>query len=392
MLSSYEETLEYLFNLHRFGMKPGLETIQEVLAKFDNPEKSFRVIHIAGTNGKGSVAAMIANILKKADFKVGLFTSPHLITFRERIQVNNCIIPKEEVIDLANKIRQKTPQLTFFETITVMAYLYFQSQKVDFVVLETGLGGRLDATNTVNAEIAIITSIAFDHTHILGNTIEEIATEKAEIIKQNATVITSVKGKPFEIIKNKAAQMKAKLMQAQPYQDKISLRGDFQKENAGIAYEAAKLLNIDERIIKKALGTTFWPARCEYITHNILIDCAHNLAGIKALTKFVKTQQYQKLITIFGVQSNKNFKAMIKALPKPDFLVLTKPRIQKALDPKILERDGPCKIIENPKKALKFAQSIATQKDLILITGSCYLVGNILEPEPEIKTIIPKAL
>ena len=388
----YEETLEYIYNLHRFGMKPGLETIKKVLEQFSNPEKKFKAIHIAGTNGKGSVAAMLAHTLKKAGHKVGLFTSPHLITFRERIQINDKIIPKEEIVDLTQKIKEKSPQLTFFETITVMAYLYFQSQNVDYAVLETGMGGKLDATNTVQPKLAIITSIGIDHAHVLGNTIEQIAEKKSGIIKPNITVITSNKDKPLEVLKNRAEEVKATVRLSKPYQGNISLNGDFQKENAGIAYEAAKFLKVDEKIIKEALETTFWPGRCEYVTNNVLIDCAHNLAGIRALTKFVKAQEYDKLIILFGAQENKDFRGMIKALPKPDFLVLTKPRIQHALDPKILERDGDCKIVEDPKQALKFAQSIASPKDLILIAGSCYLVGNILEPEPEIKEIIPKAL
>jgi len=391
MLTNYEETLEYLYGLHRLGIKPGLEPIQKACKAFNNPENSYGIIHIAGTNGKGSTAAMTASILQKAGFKVGLYTSPHLITFRERMQVDNKIIPEKEVIDIADQIKEKNLNLTFFETITLMVYLHFQKEKVDFAILETGLGGRLDATNTTKADIAAITSIDFDHMEFLGSTIEEIAAEKAAIIKQGAKIITSVKGPAFNIIKNRAADMQAKLIQTNDYEGELSLQGDFQRQNAGIAYEIAQELNIDEHIIEEALENTFWPGRCQYVTENIIIDCAHNVAGIKALTKFVKQQEYNKLIIIFGSQENKNYKAMLKALPKPDTLILTKARIQKAMDPATLKQDGNCIIKENPKDALKHAKTIATEKDLILITGSCYLIGNILEPEPEIK-LIPKAM
>ena len=392
MFDSYEETLKHIFGLHRLGMKLGLEPMRQALDKFGHPEKHFRIIHIAGTNGKGSVAAMVATILQEAGFKVGLFTSPHLITFRERIQVNKKLISKEDVVRLTQKINQCEVQLTFFETITAMAYLYFSEQDIDFAILETGIGGRLDSTNTVDAEINVITPIDFDHMEFLGNTIEEISGEKAAIIKKNATVVTSVSGVPLEVVKKKVKEMDATLIQAKLYDGELSLNGGFQKENAGIAFEVAKVLNIKKEIIKDALSKTFWPARCEFISNNLLIDCAHNLSGIKELTKFVKTQEYDRLLIVFGVRAKKNYTAMIKALPKPDLLIITKPRIQGALDPKLLETDDPCEIIEDPKEAVKYAQLMAKDNDLILVTGSCYLVGNILEPESEIKEIIPKAL
>jgi len=194
------------------------------------------------------------------------------------------------------------------------------------------------------------------------------------------------------VVKKKVKEMDATLIQAKLYDGELSLNGGFQKENAGVASEVAKVLDIKEKIIKDALSKTFWPARCEFIGNNFLIDCAHNLSGIKELTKFVKAQEYDRLLIVFGVRAKKNYTAMIKALPKPDLLIITKPRIQGALDPKLLEADDPCEIIEDPKEAVKYAQLMAKDNDLILVTGSCYLVGNILEPEPEIKEIIPKAL
>ena len=393
MLAEYEETLEYLYGLHRMGIKPGLEHTEKGCRAFNHPEKSFRVVHIAGTNGKGSVAAMVTTMLRKAGYKVGLFTSPHLITFRERIQVNGRIIPKQEVVHSANLIQTKDLGLTFFETITLMAFMYFRQEEVDFAVLETGMGGRLDSTNVTQSEICAITNIDFDHTEFLGDSIKEITTEKAAIIKKNSTVIVPSLGKKaMDIIEERVHEMGASLIVADMYNGNVSLLGQFQKENAGIAFAIGKHLKVKDEVIKEGLATTFWPGRCEYITENVLMDCAHNVAGIRALTKFVKTQQYDRLIIIFGVQFNKNYKAMIKALPKPDVLVLTKPRIQKALDPYFIEKEGECKIIEDPKEALTYAQSIAGAHDLILVAGSCYLVGNMLEPEPEITFMLPKAM
>lgn len=367
----------FLYNLKKFEMRPSLDNIKAAMNKLGNFQKNFRIIHITGTNGKGSTAAMISNILKKADFKIGMFTSPHLVNFNERIQINNIPISDNDAFKLIDKIKSLNIQLTFFEFITALALLYFKENNVDFVVLEVGLGGSWDATNVCDAEISVITSIYLDHTRVLGNSIEVIAKDKCGIIKKNSKVITC-NSNPINIIKEFC---KGKdFIITSPYQKKLNLKGDFQKINAGIAEAVCRLLKVPQNIIEKGLETVEWPGRLEFVEDNVLVDCAHNPAAVKEVTAFVKSNlKFNKLIIIFGVLADKDYKKMIKKLPRPDFLILTKPKIERALDPVKLAYDGPCAIIENPFEALRYAKNLAKHDDLIFITGSCFLVGNIME-------------
>lgn len=371
--------LEYLYKLKKFDFKskPSLKQIKIALEKLDNFHKKLKVIHVTGTNGKGSCSAMISTILEKADIKAGLYTSPHLVKYNERIKINNKNIKDEDILRLINKIKSINVALSFFEFTTVLALYYFYENNVDYVILEVGLGGTYDATNVCDAEIAVITDICLDHTRILGNTIEEIAKEKCGIIKENSKVVTEENNVALDIIKEKSKNNK--LIIAKKYEGEIGLKGEFQKRNAGIAYSVGKILNIDEEKIKEGIKKAKWPGRLEYLEQNILLDCAHNPSAILEITKFVKNLKYKKLIIIFGVLERKDFKKMIKQLPKPDFLILTKPKIDFALEPTQLAHDGKCAVIEEPSAALKFAKRLAREEDLILITGSCYLVGNILE-------------
>ena len=193
---NYQQSLDYLFSLTHSGIKLGLENTRRILAHFDNPQIKTRTIHIAGTNGKGSTAAFMESILRSAGYRVGLYTSPHLLDFRERIQIDRKMIGKEELAALTRRVKDATATLnikpTFFEFTTVMAFLYFYEKAVNWSVIETGLGGRLDATNLCRGEISIITSIGMDHTKYLGNSLKEIASEKAEIIKEDGIVIAGI--------------------------------------------------------------------------------------------------------------------------------------------------------------------------------------------------------
>lgn len=370
------QELDWLYGLTRFGEK-GLDYISEAMRRLENPHKNLRVIQITGTNGKGSTAAMIAEVLRRTGKKAGLYTSPHLVRFNERIQINGQQIKDEELLALIKEVKSLGIQLKFFEFCTIIALLYFSRKKVDFAVLEAGMGGRNDSTTICDAEIAIITNIGYDHMHILGNTIEEITKEKTGIIKTKSTAITCHNNAGLPWIKE--ACRKNKLIIAQPYTGIVGLRGPFQKINAGIAYEACKLLEIDEETIQEGIAHVKWPGRMEYLNNNLLVDCAHNITAMKTTAPFVKTLPKRKLIVIFGVLADKDYKKMIKALPKPDFLILTKPPIDRALDPAKLAYDGPCAIVEEPAEALRFAQNIARPEDLIFITGSCYLTGKIME-------------
>jgi len=371
-----QQELQWIYGLTRFGEK-GLDYISEAMRRLGNPHKNLRVIQITGTNGKGSTAAMIAEVLKRAGKKVGLYTSPHLVKFNERIKINGQNIKDEELLALIKEVKSLGIQLKFFEFCTTIALLYFSRKKVDIAVLEVGMGGRNDPTTICDAEIAVLTDIGYDHMHILGNTIEEITKEKTGIIKKNSKVVTCQNNTGMPWIKE--ACRKNKLIIAQPHTGIVGLRGPFQKINAGIAYETCKLLEIEEETIQEGIAHVKWPGRMEYLDKNLLVDCAHNITAIKTTAPFVKTLPKRKLVVIFGVLEDKDYKKMIKALPKPDFLILTKPPINRALDPAKLAYDGPCAIVEEPAEALRFAKNIAKENDLIFITGSCYLTGKIME-------------
>lgn len=371
------QELEYLYGLKKFGIKPGLDAIRKALDRLGNPQDDLRIIHVAGTNGKGSTCAMVAGILQRAGHTVGLFTSPHLVDFCERIQVDRQKIPEADVLRLVNGIKALDVPLTFFEFVTVMAILYFKEQGVDFVVLEVGLGGSWDATNICDGEICAITSISLDHTRILGDTIEKIAEDKCGIIKPGSRVVVGESNKALGTIKRCASN--EQLVLANRYAGKLGLNGDFQRDNAGIAYEVGRLLEIDDRIIRDALAQVDWPGRLQMMRENILVDCAHNPDAIEAARSYVKALGYGKLIVVFGVLADKDYRKMIKLLPKPDFLILTQPRSERALDPVQLAHDGKCAVIEDPAEAIRYAKGIAKDDDLIFVTGSIFLVGSIRE-------------
>lgn len=374
-LMDIEDEIQYLFGLRRLGMKLGLEPIKEITKKLDNPQKKYKIIHVAGTNGKGSTSAMIANILKCSGYKVGLFTSPHLIKYNERFRVNGEQITNEDLSRRIKLIREKNVDLTFFEFSTAIALQYFKEQKVDFAVVEVGLGGTWDSTNVVDGDVAVLTSIGLDHTEFLGDSVKEITEDKCGIIKQKSIVVANKENKGLEVIKKHAK----KLMLVDKYKGPIGLLGEFQKSNAALAAKTCELFGVSEGAIEKGIKTVEWSGRLEYIKNNILLDCAHNIDGIEEVTKFVKGLKYKRLIIVFGVTKNKDYVKMIKSLPKSEFLIFTKPKINKALDPVELAQDKKHIIIENPKEALTFAKNLAKPNDLVLVTGSCYLVGNIKE-------------
>jgi len=374
-----QEELERLYSLKEHKIKLGLEPTFKALEKLDDPQKNLRVVHITGTNGKGSVSAMVADTLQRAGYKVGLFTSPHLVKFNERIQINRKEITNDELVKLIEKVGNTGVQLTFFEYGTVMALQHFYDNKVDFVIFEVGLGGMLDSTNVVDAEIAAITDISLDHMNYLGNTIEEIATDKSGIIKKQSKVVTCVDNAGIKWIKEKCESQGNQLFLTNPYEGKIGLKGEFQKINAGIAKKVCELLEIEEAIIEEGIATTQWPARLEFVESNVLIDCAHNPAAIKAVKPYIDSLPKKKLILIFGSLRGKNHEAMIKELPEANTIILTKPWFERGANPDDLPFNQEVIIKEDPKKAYEYAKSIAGPDDLILVVGSIYLAGNIKE-------------
>ncbi|MBW2981793.1 bifunctional folylpolyglutamate synthase/dihydrofolate synthase [Candidatus Woesearchaeota archaeon] len=364
------KSLNQIFSIERKKKKFNLNKLNKFLDKIDHPEKDLKVIHVAGTNGKGSVCAMINSVLQEAGYKVGMFTSPHLIKINERFRINNKLISDKKLSRLTKKINQLQKQvkidLSFFETLTVIAYLYFKEKNPDYVILETGLGGRLDATNTCNPVWTIITNVSLEHTEVLGNTITKITKEKAGIIKNNVPVITNADKQALKIIKQIAKKHNSKIIKSKN-NVKTNLKGIFQLENAKTASTVLKQLKIKQKYIKKGLNKVIWPGRLEK-KQGILLDGAHNPAGIKALMKSINNN----LTIIFGAMQDKNIKEMAKFL-KYKKIILTKANIAKTLEPnKIRQYFKEPIITTNLKQAIKEAKK---HKNPILITGSIYLVG-----------------
>ena len=369
----YNEMLDWLYSLKTIGIMPGLEKISEAMEKLGNPQDKLRIIHVAGTNGKGSVCAMLESILRHAGYKVGMFTSPHLVDFEERFQVDREKISREDAFRLVARVRESGVNLTFFELTTAVAFLHFLEKKVDYVVLEVGMGGRLDATNIVKPVATVITSISFDHTNWLGDTLDKIAYEKACIAKRGVPLFTPVVN---DVIKS-VCEERGAAMFIVTGEEETNMRGTFQKKNAAVAASVARHLKIPESSIKKGLFSVYWPARLEFIENNVLLDCGHNTDGIVKIAEFVKTLKYGRLIIIFGVMKDKDYAGMIKNLPDYGKIILTKPKIVRSLDPNSIVVPNSI-IIEDVGEAYNYAKNIAGEKDLVLICGSCYLAGEFL--------------
>lgn len=375
---TYEGIVSYMNSLEFSGMKLGIDRIKKALELFGSPEKKLKIIHITGTNGKGSVAAMTSSVLMQAGYRVGMYTSPHLVDVSERIQVNCENISEEEFRQIFIEAKSKLAELTFFEILTLMAVLHFVKKKVDYAIFEVGLGGTYDATNFDTTYMSVVTKISLDHLDVLGKTVDEIAKDKSGIIKQGQTVFTtSANTEVMSIIKQAAAAKKAKLVIASDTDYPIALKGQFQKQNAGIVVELTRALGVKEDVIKRGLLAAKWPGRVEYLEKNILLDSAHNPGGITALVEYVKTLKYGKLIIVFAVSKNKDYERMLKLLPKYDALIFTQSSVARRLPLEEIPPELECVKIRDPVDALKHAKSLAGAKDLILVCGSIFLIGDI---------------
>ncbi len=374
-----ENALRYLDSLKIFGIKPGLERIKKIMSVLGNPQNNYPTIHVTGTNGKGSVCAMLAEILKLAGKKVGLFTSPHLESYCERIKINGENIPEDDFAAQIDLVKNCGVEATQFEVLTAAAYEYFSRRKVDIAVIEVGLGGLYDSTNIITPEISVITNVALEHENILGN-LQSIAQNKAGIIKVGVPVVTGATGLPLKIIRAVAAEKNSPLYEiTTPADVKINLLGDYQKLNAAIAIQAAKLLNIDEKIIRAGLESVEWAGRFEIIG-DVIIDGAHNPHGAKALRASLdKNFPAGKRIWIFGALADKNFDAMIDILFRAeDYVIVTPPLSERAATIKILcenlsERGIKNIGVENIADAVKMLKNAAG--DVKIIAGSLYLIG-----------------
>ncbi len=382
----FSQALVFLRSLEKFGIKPGLSRIKKVLLCLDNPHRKFKSIHIAGTNGKGSTAAFLEALLRQKNFQVGLYTSPHLVSFCERIRLNGCDISQNDFARLISIIQQVMIRekivLTVFEVLTAAAFLCFAEKKVDYAVIETGLGGRWDATNVVIPQISAITNIELEHTEILGSTIEKIAYEKAGIIKRGKWLATAEKKpqalKVFQkIIKLKKA---AGIIQVtKKFSGNLPLLGAHQKANMQLALQILNQLQFSFRPkeIKKALKLVKWPGRLQIIKGQpeIILDGAHNPAGIEALVKAIKQMPVKSpLVILLGILKSKDIPAMLKILSKLKAqIIVTNSTHPQSAGPEYF----PGYFYEKDQsKALALALKKAGSGRL-LVCGSLYLIGDL---------------
>lgn len=423
------DTLKYLEELRVLGSNYGLERTERLLELLGNPHKKLKLIHIAGTNGKGSTSAILGKILIEHGYKVGFFNSPHLEEIEETIRINDENIKEEDFISLINEIKPFVNQVvkegfnhpTEFEVLTCIMFLYLYRQNVDFGIIEVGLGGRLDSTNVLTPILSVITSISLDHTNILGNTIEEIAIEKVGIIKKNIPIITYMqKDEVMKVITEKAIKMNSNLIivNSNNYKlleinrdiiinqkvlvhyrgkDKIlnlSLLGKHQIINLSLAIEAVKELenlnyiDLDIRKIKLAVKKVEWKGRLEILSQNpyIVIDGAHNVAGIKYLKNNIDEYfKYKNLYLILGILADKEVEKMVEEitpLAKEVYTVTSNSiRAKNSQDLRDIVKNynENCLAFEDYEEAARYAINKANKEDLILASGSLYMIGKIRE-------------
>ncbi|MFA6321195.1 MAG: folylpolyglutamate synthase/dihydrofolate synthase family protein [Candidatus Omnitrophota bacterium] len=425
---NYEEALKYLDSFINYERRDNyncdqsfkLDRVRRLAANLGNPQSNFKSIHIAGTKGKGSTSAIVYSILKEAGYRTGLYTSPHLISFRERIRINDELISEEDTSRMLTQIKKITDSMsadmpTFFEVYTVLSYLYFSEKKVDFAVFEVGLGGRLDATNILEPLVSAITPISYEHTDKLGNTLTAIAGEKAGIVKDDSICVVAPQEEEalsaiMKICRQRrtkviltGSDVKFKEISFTPLKEifevkglsgdysnlEMALLGSHQVANAATAIgvvEALKFRNIEigGEAIRRGVKNANWPGRLEVVSKEplVMLDGAQNRASAKALAQAVKrTFEYDKLILVLGVSKDKDIKGILEELlPCADKIILTKSKVaERAADPKDINKLIPegreLYVASGVKEAIAKAKAAADKKDLILITGSLFVVG-----------------
>lgn len=413
----YRDWLDYLYGLESHGIVFGLANIRNILKSLGNPHEKLKTIHIGGTNGKGSTAAMIHAILSRCGYRVGLYTSPHLISFTERIRIDDREITEGEVVRLTEQIRgairkRGIPEtFTFFDFTTAMAVLYFVEECVDLAIVEVGLGGRLDSTNVVDPLLAIITNISLEHQDYLGDTLEEVALEKAGIIKKGRGIVTAAtQPKVLDLLRRVSLKKRAPLLRVgrdfrgrkvgprrfHYHGRKLNLRnlelnlaGRHQVTNAITALGAIEMIGengyrIKDEAIYEGLRGVQWSGRLEVVMESptVLLDGAHNPGAAKSLKDAILEEfTYERLLLVLGIMNDKDYRRIISTLvPLADTTVLCKPRCERAALPQVLlnevtriEKRG--RIVEDVREAVQYLLSRATERDLICITGSFYTIG-----------------
>jgi dihydrofolate synthase / folylpolyglutamate synthase len=414
-----ENAFAYLASLDSMGIRLGLDELRRLLEKLNNPHLAYPSILIGGTNGKGSVAAMTASILIQSGYRVGLYTSPHLVDFSERIRVNNRMISQKQMIACIDRVRRCTAEpVTWFEFVTAMAFLHFAKQHVDIAVLEVGMGGRLDATNVTDPIVSVITNISHEHTAYLGSRLSQIGKEKGAIIRENQPCITAAKqpqvihllekmcldkraalyrlGEDFQVRKNRDGTLRYQGLKKIYPRLICPLQGRHQYDNTGAALAAIEALaekgfKITDETVLEGMRRVRWEGRLEILQKNplVLLDGAHNPAGIAALCRTLQNDyRNRRLIVIFGVLSDKDTARMLKPLCRlAHRIILTEPDVSRALSSDILfsvakRYHHHVAMAANPSEALGAALDSAGASDLICITGSLYLVGEIKKAFP----------
>lgn len=425
---TYEETIQYLYNSAPLFQNVGASAYKEGLSNthildkhFGHPHRRYKTIHIAGTNGKGSCAHTLAAIFQAAGYKTGLYTSPHLVDFRERIRVNGQMIPQQEVIDFVENERAFFEPLhpSFFELSTALAFYYFAKENVDLAAIEVGLGGRLDCTNIIKSELSIITNISFDHTQFLGNTLEKIASEKAGIIKADTPVIIGEATESTRaVFENKAHETGAPIIFAEDekivafsniekesgkriYFTTLSdtpisgeLTGEYQEKNMNTVLCAVKELQkqgfkLTEHSIREGVAnvceTTGLKGRWEVISNNptIILDTGHNSGGLIYNMHQLKTEKAEHIRIILGMVSDKDIDSSLSLMPQTAIYYFTKATVKRALDEFSLQKKAQAKGLTGNcyptvKQAYEAAISSASQNDIIYIGGSNFIVGDFL--------------
>ncbi len=430
-MKSYQEILDYLFSQLPMYQRSGTIAYKNTLGNtlfldelYEHPHHYFKSIHIAGTNGKGSASHILASVLQEAGYKVGLYTSPHLIDFRERIRVNGEVISEDYVIDFVEKFQTLNERAnlepSFFEVTVAMAFEYFKHEKVEVAVIEVGLGGRLDSTNIITPELSLITNISLDHTALLGNSISLIAAEKAGIIKPKVPVVISESDEKYnQVFEKKASLNESPIFFADQEYDaaysmllpggqqlfnfnkshkpafpdlKTDLMGIYQKKNIGGVLKAIEILQNQNWSIKQehiyqgianVKNNTGLRGRWEIVGNNPLVVCdtGHNVAGIKMVVEQIRNTAWKNLHVVLGMVDDKNIAPVLSLFPHEGHYYFTQANIPRALDAEILKEKAEAsglkgKVIKNVKDAVNEALQNAKKNDLILIGGSTFVVAD----------------
>lgn len=435
---AYRETIDYLYALQKHGIKLALSNSLALMELMGDPHRKFRSVHVAGTNGKGSTSSFIASMLQAAGYRVGLYTSPHLVSFTERIRINTTLINEAKVVELAGRVRDIARKMeipdgmaafspTFFEVVTAMAFTYFAEEGVDVAVIEVGMGGRLDSTNVISPLVSVITNIELEHTEFLGTTLTKIAGEKAGVIKQGVPVVTgAMQQEVITVIEQEAAARKARVYRlskdfmpgvsvsqhAQVFdyrgirtsyeKIRINMLGRYQVDNACLALATIECLLdagiiVDEAAVRSGLDRARWEGRLELVARrpDIYLDGAHNPASAQKLAATIREMKpaYRRLVLILGILQDKDYRGIITALvPLADHVVVTKPQYSRAMDVQVLAAEIR-KMHRSVETANTVSDAIATvgdkvsSVDLVLVTGSLYTVGDaraVFHPEADV--------